>query len=93
MDKKVFKIFLIILLCIAISLAVLSTIMLSNRKNKIKEMKDEIVAVSNKKEALVKQNEEFNSEYESLKEEKKLKVEDEETWNETIEKLNQALSS
>ena len=93
MKKHLLKICLCVVLCAVIAITVISTMKLQKEKTQIKKINNQIIEAKKDKENIFTDNENYKNEIEALKIELKDKLEEEEIWNETIEKLNQALSS
>lgn len=92
MRSKIFKVCLIVLLVGVAATAIVSKIKLENEKKSVTELNKNINEVVNKKSKAESDNNNYKTEIESLKEEKKDRLEEEEIWIKAIEKLDQALS-
>ena len=90
--KKVVIIFISILLCVSIALTVFSIIKLDDEKKEIKKINNNISKITKKIENTEIDSEKYKKEIEELNIELSEKIEEEEIWKETKEKLNQALS-
>ena len=91
MKKKAVKIFLFIFLGFTLISAILSSIYVFKDKEKKKNLEDKITNTLKEAKKIESENKDYKATIEEKKEELKDKIEEEESWKKTEEKINQAL--
>ena len=91
MRSKVVKICIFVFFGISVLLTTISTVYLTSENQKLKETSKKINNINNEKEKVVSDNEKYKLDVENKKVELSEKLEEEEIWDKTKGKIEQAL--